>query len=568
MSQQPKRERIHFGSLERDAVAYAKRKREEEEKEEDERQQQSAAKRAASGAGISAAGGIDLDLIDEVVDITEEEALTGEALENRRKAMMEFERKRIARAIAVPTDDAKVKEALRANGHPICLFGEDAADRRARLRYILSKIAIQKQKEGGGEVGKEGAEMGGVEDEMAEEEEEEEEEEFYTEGSQDLLDSRRDIAMFSLCKAKSRIKRQANLFSVPLANVRAKRQDLTKSLESYANVGSQVGDERPLSRVAFSPNSQLLLSSSWSGLIKLWDVPGCQPVRTFRGHTDRIGGLSFNPQATLGLSEDAANFASGAADCNIYLWSLAKETPIGKLQGHASRVVHVDHHPSGKYLGSASYDGSWRLWDIARETELLLQEGHSREVFALKFQGDGALVGTAGLDGIGRVWDLRSGRSIMSLEGHAKEIYALDWSPNGFQVATGSADNTVRIFDLRKICSLCQIPAHKSLVTDVQFFHAQSLNRHPQLGGDKGMDVDMDMDVDTGIDAYLSDGQYLASASNDGLVNIWSAGDWKLQKSLAGHVGKVMAVDIAGDGSYIASAGYDRTFKLWGPDDF
>lgn len=95
-------------------------------------------------------------------------------------------------------------------------------------------------------------------------------------------------------------------------------------------------------------------------------------------------------------------------------------------------MCRIGFHPSGKYLGSASYDGTWRLWDT--ETggdELLLQEGHSKEVYSIAFQEDGALVCTGGLDAIGRVWDLRSGRTAMVLDGHVKDILAIDFSPNG-----------------------------------------------------------------------------------------------------------------------------------------
>jgi U4/U6 small nuclear ribonucleoprotein PRP4 len=55
-------------------------------------------------------------------------------------------------------------------------------------------------------------------------------------------------------------------------------------------------------------------------------------------------------------------------------------------------VCRINFHPSGRYLGSASYDGTWRLWDVEKSQELLLQEGHSKEVYALAFQNDGALV--------------------------------------------------------------------------------------------------------------------------------------------------------------------------------
>jgi len=37
-------------------------------------------------------------------------------------------------------------------------------------------------------------------------------------------------------------------------------------------------------------------------------------------------------------------------------------------------------------------------------------------------------------------------------------------------------------------------------------------------------------------------------------------------KTLAGHEGKVMGVDISPDLKYIASVSFDRTFKLWSPE--
>ncbi|KAJ1743108.1 hypothetical protein LPJ68_001321 [Coemansia sp. RSA 1086] len=560
MGDSTRRGRIRYGTLENEVVAYAKRKREEED--DDDAMTSTAVDSLIdipeAAAAVRPGANIDLDQIDEILDESQDQQLNDEALETRRRAMAEFDRKRIARTIAVPTNDMQVKEALRKYGHPICLFGEDAGDRRDRLRYILSKQAIERRNAGQEDISTKEDDM---ENEVSSDEEKEE---FYTEGSDMLLQARQNIARKSLLHARQRVEQQQKDCQVDLATIRQLRENLVDQLRKYTIVGSQVGDSRPLSRIAFSPDSSQVLVGSWTGSIKLWDIPGCQMAQLYRGHTDRVGGLSFHPQA--GQGDSRVDFASGASDNEIFLWSLGKDTPIGQLKGHQSRVVHVEHHPSGDYLGSASYDGSWRLWDIASEKELLLQEGHSREVFALRFQCDGSLVATAGLDGIGRVWDLRSGRSIMELEGHAKEIFGLDWSPNGYQLATGSADNTMHIFDLRKIASIHQIPAHKSMVTDVRYFHFGG-NSKAQTSCDMDMDVSGDQSVGDHEQARLCSGQYLASASNDGLINIWTAGDWKLQKSLAGHVGKVLSVDIARDGSYIASTGFDKTFKLWKADD-
>jgi U4/U6 small nuclear ribonucleoprotein PRP4 len=50
-------------------------------------------------------------------------------------------------------------------------------------------------------------------------------------------------------------------------------------------------------------------------------------------------------------------------------------------------------------------------------------------------------------------------------------------------------------------------------------------------------------------------------------VKVWSGRSFECIKTLAGHEGKVMAVDVAPDGSnMLASVSYDRSLKLWAPD--
>ena len=68
------------------------------------------------------------------------------------------------------------------------------------------------------------------------------------------------------------------------------------------------------------------------------------------------------------------------------------DSPIAVLKGHQNRVCRVAFHPSGQYVGSTSFDTTWRLWDVNTCKELLLQEGHSKEVYSIDFQNDGSLV--------------------------------------------------------------------------------------------------------------------------------------------------------------------------------
>ena len=426
----------------------------------------------------------------------------------------EFSRKRLARTLAVPTDDLKVRLKLRYLGLPITLFGEGPGDRRNRLKEYVSQRLM------------EGEQVLDESDESQAEESDSDEsmaEEFFTYGSDELAKARRSILAYSLPKAKQRIQKQTNELQIPFAQRKQQRHGLYSYLRTFETHSLQIGDERPMGFCCFSPDSSVLATASWSGLVKLWSVSDSALVVSLSGHKDRVSGIAFHPQGAL--------LASSGVDGSVNLWRDNKLS--GSLDGHEMRVARLAFHPSGRWIGTASFDCTWRLWDVATQQELLLQEGHSREVFAIGFQCDGSLVATAGMDSIGRVWDLRTGRSVMVLKGHVKPIIALDWSGNGFQLATGSEDNSIRIWDIRAASILYTVAAHKNIVTQVK---------------------------------YASDGACLVSSSYDGTCKIWTDGDYKPVKTLSGLEGKVMCADASPDGKYIATSSYDRTFKLYCSD--
>ncbi|KWU46190.1 U4/U6 snRNP-specific spliceosomal protein [Rhodotorula sp. JG-1b] len=369
------------------------------------------------------------------------------------------------------------------------------------------------------------------------------------------------------------------------------------NLESFTNLGTQIGDTRAISALRFSPDSSMLLTGSWTGQAKLWSVPQCKEIRVLKGHKERIGGVAWHPQATLTQTASSVNFATSGADNDIKLWDLENDSSLRTLSGHEGRVCRINFHPSGRYLGSASYDGTWRLWDVEQGQELLLQEGHSKEVYAIAFQQDGALVASGGLDAIARVWDLRSGRTALVLSGHSRDILSIDFSPNGYQVATGSNDDTIRIWDLRMHQAIATIPAHKSAVSDLKFFQAPpKANAYPDcelprafaplpifageeeqsadVTGDKAAPSNAGTGTSNGSNGTMEkpdfplSGSFLVSSGFDGYVKVWSADDWQLVRTLSNDKsGKVMSVDVSSDARFIASAQYDRNFRLFSHPD-
>lgn len=62
-------------------------------------------------------------------------------------------------------------------------------------------------------------------------------------------------------------------------------------------------------------------------------------------------------------------------------------------------------------------------------------------------------------------------------------------------------------------------------------------------------------------------GTFFVSSGFDKNVNIFSADDWALARTLSGHSGNVLGVDVSQDARWITSCGHDRTVKLWGTED-
>lgn len=496
---------LHYGSL-----------------EETERARLSNAKSTGSLASDAIKAGIKAGNINissgEVIEIDDDPS------ESHAELLAEFEKRRRARQIQVSTDDYEVKAHLRQLGHPICLFGEGPADRRERLRQLLATLgddAIKKQRK--------------EEEAQQQQKDELNKTTWYHEGTDTLKQARYYMAHFSLPKANERLARQREESSIPEAQMNARNQELHKRMRSVSIESSQIGDTRPLSYCSFSPNGRVMATASWSGLCKLWSIPECEEIITLRGHTVNVGAIVFHPQSTLTLDESACNMASCSQDGEVKLWSLESDEPIADIEGHAPyRVSRLAYHPSGRFLGTCCFDHSWRLWDLEAQEEVLHQEGHSKAVYDISFQCDGSLAATGGMDAFGRVWDLRTGRCIMFLEGHLKSVLSIDFSPNGYHIATGSEDHSVKIWDLRQRSCLYTIPAHTNIVSQVRF--------QPEHG------------------------KYLVTSSFDKTTKIWSHPAWTPLKTLEGHEGKVLGMDISPDQKYIATASFDRTFKLWMPE--
>jgi U4/U6 small nuclear ribonucleoprotein PRP4 len=448
---------------------------------------------------------------------------TLESQKRHQEVMADFENKRKAKSLNLPTDDRLVQLRLRELGEPIILFGELPPERRDRLRDIMVKRGIEDGMPSSAPAPKSGNEI--YQDADL----------FYTEGSAALKTARIAIAKYSIPKAKERIAQQKRRRELESDNDWLFKEDrrlqtLFDHFEGFAPVTSQVGEERPLSHVTFLPDSEHLVTASFNGVCKMWRASDTGLVQTFNGHTDRASSIAVHPGCMSTQTKSTLNLATSGFDGLVNLWSLEDMHPLQTLKGHQHRVNKVAFHPSGKYVASASTDLTWRLWDIETGKEILEQEGHVRGILSIAFQLDGALAVTGGQDSIARVWDIRTGKSIQVFRGHSRQIISFDWAPNGYQIVSGSEDNTAKVWDIRKKRNVYTIPGHTNNVQTVKFCH---------------------------------DGDLFMTASFDNTIRLWNPLDWSHIRTIVGNEGKIMAADLSPNHKYFVTANYDRTWRLF-----
>jgi WD40 repeat protein len=148
------------------------------------------------------------------------------------------------------------------------------------------------------------------------------------------------------------------------------------------------GHSGEIASLAFTPDSQILISSSADKTIKLWNLKTGQLIRTLRGHTARVNSLA--------ISSDSQLLASGSTDKTIKLWNLKTGQLIHTIMD-GGEVGKIRFSPDGKTYVTAGTGASFQVLDLMTDKEI---QSFREEQFWALFSPNGQSLVVQGQDGM------------------------------------------------------------------------------------------------------------------------------------------------------------------------
>lgn len=281
--------------------------------------------------------------------------------------------------------------------------------------------------------------------------------------------------------------------------------------------------------VVWSPDGKRLAAASASGNITIWDVASRAVLRTLSG-----SGL-LSAQA---WSPDGSHLAGATSAGDVVIWNTTtgEATTTCTNTTTAGALNAVAWSPDGKQLALASSQTAISLCNVATgqitytytpDVTPDLTGGY----YSVSWSPDSKEIAFGGSDGELTIMDVASKRVVKSYIA-ATIIYTVNWSHNGYFVACGGYGSAI-----------------------VAIHPGDAGNQSISFSGDTGATVE--------ASSWSPNGQYLASATSSGLVQIGSMASKRIIFTYTTHLSTVHDISWSPDGHTMASVDHDGNVEVW-----
>ncbi len=332
------------------------------------------------------------------------------------------------------------------------------------------------------------------------------------------------------------------------------------SLSKSECVGSVQASASRVWSVSFSPTGRTFSTGSEDSTLRVWDVDNLSCLMTLRGHCNKFWSLEF--------SSDSALLVSGSEDRSVRVWDTRLGQAVMELRGHESRVWAVSCSADQRWIASASDDLAVIIWDMQSGISRHVMRGHENWIRAVAFGSDSSLLASAGEDDRICIWDVASGALVRTFSGEMVRVFSVAFC--GQWIVAGGADHRIRIFSLVDGRCIGDLVGHSGAISSVRSGAKGSLVSCSVDGTVKIWDLsrlDCLCTLDVGSKVWyalpLDEERLVVSASDDGMLRLWSVDSGACESRVKAHEGSVWSLAASRDERAIASAGSDGAIRMW-----
>jgi WD40 repeat protein len=325
-----------------------------------------------------------------------------------------------------------------------------------------------------------------------------------------------------------------------------------------------LGHSNWINSLVITPDGRYLVSGSFDGSLKIWDLESGRLVKTLHNHASSVN--------AIGITRDGKHAVSVSDDRTLKVWELETGQLSKSWQSHIDCVRAVAVTPDGRKVISGSDDRTLKVWDLETSEELLVLQGHISWVRAVAITPDGRRVVSGSEDRTLKVWDLGTGQEQMTLQGHNGSVVTVVVTPDGRKAISGSDDGTLRIWDLETSQELLILEGHDGSINAVI---VSPDGRTVLSGSDDGTLIIWDLETGKEIQTFIGhtssirslavtpDGKRFTSGSEDKTIKIWNLEISPKTNILKWHNSSITAIGVTPNGKKIVSASNDKTLKVW-----
>lgn len=212
------------------------------------------------------------------------------------------------------------------------------------------------------------------------------------------------------------------------------------------------GHERPLTRVKFNREGDLLFTTAMDKSPTCWRSTTGERIGTYKGHNGAVRDIdiTYNSERVItGSADNSAILWQAETGEKLYQWKFKSpvrsvafspgdgllaiataklmgqpanvyvykhewdvdalsDEPIGILEGHKGTIVRVLWYPTGDVIITASEDKTVRKWDIGLWKETHCIDAHKSDIKDCQFGGDCSMIITASKDHTAKLWSLHN----------------------------------------------------------------------------------------------------------------------------------------------------------------